>query len=149
MVFFILNYVEVQRGLMESLPLFFVAHQTSSSLAFIFLRCRTHFGLGFFSPLKKKKLQEVCRGSSSSMHIPQFCYGQENSVSRVQQLSTYTALLATCANSPDLTLDFVVAVDNIKRLAGRVNNEPQCGGPAFQTQVCQWLVVFPAEKYRF
>lgn len=44
----------MQRGLVEGVPLVFVAHQTSSTLVFIFLRCRTHFVLGFFSPQKKK-----------------------------------------------------------------------------------------------
>lgn len=117
---------------MESVPLVFVAHQTSSPLVFIFLRKLVLF-LGFFSP--QKKLPEVCRGSSSSMHIPQFCCSEENSVSRVQQSSIYTALLATCGNNPDLTFDFVVAVNNTRSLAGRLNYEPQCGGPAFQTQV--------------
>lgn len=56
------------------------------------------------------------------MHNAQFCYSKENSQQSSAGNNIHCSFgnLGSCGYSPGLTFDFVVAVNNIGSLAGRI-----------------------------
>lgn len=79
------------------------------------------------------------------MHNAQFCYSKENSQQSSAGNNIHCSFgnLGSCGYSPGLTFDFVVAVNNIGSLAGRilpVNHDER--DLHFKLKLCQWLFYF-------